>query len=104
MRTATIAVLLAITATVNAQAPLKQPIHQHAVVVLTAYPDAPNYWDWDNLRYNVYVSSSSSNAPQFKTGDNFAQAIADCLDAGLKPVSSPVTDQYGWQHTIILVK
>jgi hypothetical protein len=77
---------------------------EHAVVVLTGYPSAPNNWDWNNLSLNVDVHTSSSNAPAFHTGDNFAQAVADLMNQGYKLQGPPKFDENGWGCSVMLVK
>ena len=77
---------------------------EHAVVVLTGYPSAPNNWDWNNLSLNVNVHSSSSNAPAFHTGDSFAQAVADLMNQGFKLQGQPKFDEYGYGCSVMLVK
>jgi hypothetical protein len=74
------------------------------VVILSGYPSAPANWDWNNLSLNVDVHTSSANAPTFKTGDNFAEAVAELMRQGYKMQGAAKFDEGGYGCTVMMVK
>ena len=74
------------------------------IVILTGYPSAPANWDWENLSLNVDVHTSSAGAPTFKTGDNFAEAVAELMRQGFKMQGSPKFEEGGYGCTVMMVK